>query len=64
MPIYSHSRLSTYETSPLKYSLQYIDKVEILKREGIELFLGSRVHEAMEKLYKDLRFSKLLPEED
>ncbi|MBI3815566.1 MAG: PD-(D/E)XK nuclease family protein, partial [Nitrospinae bacterium] len=26
MPIYSHSRLSTYETCPLKYKLQYIDK--------------------------------------
>ncbi|MEK7847281.1 MAG: PD-(D/E)XK nuclease family protein [Nitrospinota bacterium] len=60
MPIYSHSRLNTYETCPLKYKLQYIDRVEIVKREGIELFLGSRVHEAMEKLYKDLRYSKLL----
>lgn len=60
MPIYSHSRLSTYETCPLQYKLKYIDKIEVEEEEGIEAFLGSRVHEALERLYKDLRYSKLL----
>jgi hypothetical protein len=61
MPIYSHSKLNTYETCPLKYKLQYISKVEIAKREGIEAFLGSRVHEALERLYNDLKCLKLMP---
>jgi len=46
MPIYSHSRLATYENCPQQYKLRYIDKVELPEgaQEGIEAFLGSRVH--------------------
>jgi putative RecB family exonuclease len=58
MPIYSHSQLSTYETCPHKYKLAYIDKIEI-ETEGIEAFMGSRVHDALEKLYRDLKVAKL-----
>ncbi|MGZ3558640.1 MAG: PD-(D/E)XK nuclease family protein, partial [Thermodesulfobacteriota bacterium] len=43
MPVYSHSQLSTYETCPQKYKLSYIDKIEV-ETEGIEAFMGSRVH--------------------
>lgn len=60
MSLYSHSRLSTYETCPLKYKLQYIERPEVVKEEGIEAFLGKRVHEALEKLYRDLRYSRLI----
>lgn len=60
MPLYSHSRLNTYETCPLQYKLQYIEKPEVEEKEGIEAFLGSRVHDALERLYKDLRYSKFL----
>src|SRR3989338_10525241 len=60
MPLYSHSRLSTYETCPLQYKLKYIDKIEVEEEGGIEAFLGSRVHDTLERLYKDLRYSKLL----
>jgi putative RecB family exonuclease len=58
MPTYSHSQLSTYETCPQQYKLAYIDKIEV-ETEGIEAFMGSRVHEALEKLYKDVRVTKL-----
>jgi len=58
MPAYSHSQLSTYETCPQKYKLSYIDKIEV-ETEGIEAFMGSRVHEALEKLYRDLKVTKL-----
>lgn len=53
MPVYSHSRLETYQNCPLKYKFQYIDR---LRKEvkGVEAFLGSRVHEVLEKLYRDL----------
>jgi putative RecB family exonuclease len=58
MPNYSHSQLSTYETCPQQYKLAYIDKIEV-ETEGIEAFMGSRVHEALEKLYRDLKVTKL-----
>jgi putative RecB family exonuclease len=58
MTVYSHSRLSCFEQCPQKYKLNYIDKVETEVDESIEAFLGSRVHETLEKLYKDLKFQK------
>ena len=54
MPIYSHSRLECYETCPLKYRLSYIDNIK-REQEGVEAFVGSRFHETMEMLYKDLK---------
>ncbi|MBD3164836.1 hypothetical protein GF323_06585 [Candidatus Woesearchaeota archaeon] len=59
MPVYSHSRLSTFEQCPLKFKFQYIDKLETEVENSIEAYMGSRVHETLEKLYKDLRFAKL-----
>lgn len=55
MTVYSHSRLGTFETCPLKYKYQYIDKIE-RDEQGIEAFTGSRFHDVMEKLYGDLKF--------
>jgi len=59
MTVYSHSRLSCYEQCPAKFRLQYIDKVETEVAESVEAFLGSRVHEALEKLYRDLDHQKV-----
>jgi putative RecB family exonuclease len=58
MPTYSHSQLSTYETCPQQYRLAYIEKIKT-ETEGIEAFMGSRVHDALEKLYRDLKVTKL-----
>ncbi|MEW6376551.1 MAG: PD-(D/E)XK nuclease family protein [Thermodesulfobacteriota bacterium] len=58
MPAYSHSQLSTYETCPHQYKLAYINKIEV-ETESIEAFMGSRVHDALEKLYRDLKVTKL-----
>ncbi|GAI32254.1 unnamed protein product [marine sediment metagenome] len=57
MAYYSHSRLETFQNCPLKCKLNYIDKIK-REEEGIEAFLGSRFHEVMEKIYKDLPFRK------
>ncbi len=57
MTIYSHSRLESFKSCPLKYKFNYIDKIK-RKEEGIEAFLGSRFHKVMEKIYKELRFRK------
>ena len=63
MPTYSHSQLSTYEHCPHQYKLAYIDKIEV-ETEGVEAFMGSRVHDTLEKLYRDLKVTKLNPLED
>ncbi len=58
--IYSSSRLETYRQCPQKFKFAYIDNIPS-DTEGIEAFMGSRVHETLEKLYKDLRFEKPIP---
>ncbi len=57
--IYSHSRLSTFEQCPLKFKYHYIDELETEIEQGIEAFMGNLVHEALEKLYKELKYEKL-----
>jgi putative RecB family exonuclease len=65
MPVYSHSKLATYENCPQKFKLQYIDRIELPEGgEGIEAFLGSRVHDVLEKLYKELILTKMNSLED
>jgi len=56
--IYSYSSISTFENCPLKFKLAYIDRIKPL-RKNIESFMGSRVHEALEKLYRDKMYAKL-----
>lgn len=58
MPVYSHSRLETFENCPLKYKFQYIDKISKLEFVTIEAFVGQRVHEALQKLYDELLFGR------
>ena len=54
---YSPSRIATFENCPLKFKFRYVKRLPSV-RSTIEAFLGSRVHEALEKLYKDHRFQK------
>ncbi len=56
--VYSPSRISTFEKCPLKFKYRYVDKIKPL-RGNIEAFMGSRVHETLEKLYKDKMFHKV-----
>jgi len=58
MTIYSHSRLSCFEQCPQKYKFQYVDRVKAESAETVEAFLGTRVHEVLEKLYRDLQYQK------
>lgn len=57
MPIYSYSQLETYEQCPLKYKFRYRDKI---KRyiESVEAFMGSRVHDTLQKCYDDIRYTR------
>ncbi len=57
MPAYSHSRLSTYEKCRLQYRYRYIDRIR-RDIQGIEAFMGNRVHEVLERLYRDLQMER------
>ncbi len=61
---YSHSAIESFKTCPLKYKLHYIIKPPVEKTTSIEAFLGSCVHDVLEKLYKDLKHKKLNTVED
>jgi putative RecB family exonuclease len=58
VPVYSHSRLSTFEKCRLQYRYRYIDRIK-RDTQSIEAFMGNRVHDALEKLYRDLLASRL-----
>jgi putative RecB family exonuclease len=49
--VFSHSSLSAFETCPKKYQFRYVLKVPV-ETEGIEAFVGKRVHEVLERLYQ------------
>jgi len=49
--LFSHSRLSTFENCRKKFQLRYVlDLPE--DSEGVEAFVGKRVHEVLERLYE------------
>ena len=52
MPVYSHSGLSSFESCPRQFWYRYIGKPEVTEAETVEAFLGSRVHETLEELYR------------
>ena len=54
MPTYSHSRLSSFEKCRLQYRYRYIDRIR-REVQGVEAFVGNRVHEVLERLYRDLQ---------
>jgi len=64
MAVFSVSRIGAYDACPLQYKYEYIDHVEIEAKDTIETFLGQRVHEALEKLYRDKQHEKLLSLEE
>lgn len=64
MPLFSNSRLDAFEQCPLKYKFCYIDELETEFEDTVEAFMGSRVHEALEKLYKDAKFQKILSKKE
>lgn len=50
MTEYSHSRLSSFENCPRQFKYRYIDQIKV-DTEGVEAFMGKRVHEILERLY-------------
>jgi putative RecB family exonuclease len=60
LPTFSHSKIGTFSDCKLQYKFAYVDKVKIPRENTAETFLGSLVHEALERLYRDLQYEKLL----
>ena len=50
---FSHSRLECFRKCPRQFCFRYVDRLPP-RRRGIEAFMGSRVHEALEYLYGEL----------
>jgi len=50
MTVYSHSRLSSFEKCPKQFEYRYVLEIPA-EHEGIEAFMGKRVHEILERLY-------------
>ena len=59
--MYSYSRLSSYDSCPLQYKFRYIDRLQ-RPVEGIEAFLGNRVHEVLRRIHADAAMEKELSE--
>jgi RecB family exonuclease len=56
MTVYSHSRLGTFEQCPRQYFYKYVAKLPVPKEaQSISLYLGSRVHDCLEHLYKQVK---------
>ena len=47
---YSYSAMQSFQKCPAQFQFRYIDRI-FKKDEGIEAFMGKRVHEAIEYLY-------------
>lgn len=64
MPVYSHSRLTSFEQCPKKFYFRYVKRPDVPEFKGIEMFLGSVAHKALENLYRALLVSKVPAKED
>lgn len=58
MGVYSNSKISTFDQCKYKYRLAYIERIKT-GVQSVEAFMGSMVHDALEKLYKDLQSGRL-----
>jgi len=61
MTLYSYSRINCFLNCPAQFQHRYILRTPSPVPEGIELFMGSRFHEAMEFLYDTTRPPGLPP---
>lgn len=54
IPVYSPTRLNIFEQCPQRYKFKYVDRATIPEFISIEAFVGSRVHEVLNKLYAEM----------
>jgi len=51
--------METFKNCPRKFKFNYIEKPDITRKQSIEAFMGTMVHESLEKLYTDAKYNKL-----
>ncbi len=61
MPTFSISRIGTFEKCPMKYKFSYIDKIKPDIPTTVEAFMGSRVHDSLQKLYREKGKGTVMP---
>lgn len=59
METFSYTKLKVFEQCKLKYKFKYIDKVEPDFVETMESFLGSIIHNVIEKMHIDKKYGKI-----
>ncbi len=60
MGYFSHSKINTFFNCKYQYKLRYIDRVKVDYKTSIEGFMGSLVHNTIEKLHRTLKNKKTL----
>jgi RecB family exonuclease len=61
---FSFSKIDQYKQCPRKYKFGYIEKATVEKPVTVEIFLGSTVHRALEKLYNFKVNGRIQPEDE
>jgi putative RecB family exonuclease len=64
MPLYSYSRIGCFENCPRQYKFRYIEKPDIEIVQGVEAFLGSTVHTALEQCYRLARDGRAMSKDE
>jgi len=64
MPLYSYSRIGAFEQCPRKYKFRYIEKPDIEIPEGVEAFMGKKVHETLEQCYRLAQWDKVMSKDE
>lgn len=59
-PLFSHSRIGTFETCPRKFSFAYVEKLPAVGQ-SVETFMGKRVHESLERLHQRPKLDMFCP---
>jgi putative RecB family exonuclease len=64
VPLYSYSRIGCFENCPRQYKFKYIEKPLIDKVTGVEAFMGTMVHKALEKCFQMVMSARVPDEEE
>jgi RecB family exonuclease len=61
---YSFSQINTFNTCPRKYKFQYIERANVEKPVGVEMFLGNAVHHILQVIYSLKSNGKIISEDE
>ena len=64
MSTHSYSALAMMDQCPKRYAYRYRDKVDVGRTTTVEAFVGSRVHEALEALYRAVSLGRIPTADD